>query len=107
AGSAFFAEADKLGLRTVSEVFADRAYRPDGQLVPAHRLGGVRRPGLSPRRPTGAMVRTGRVIATDGSAVPAAVESICVHGDSPSAVDIARAVRQRLLGEGISVTAFV
>lgn len=107
AGSAFFAEAHKLGLRTVSEVFADRAYRPDGQLVSRREPGAVLHDSDQIAERIIAMVRTGRVIATDGSAIPAEVQSICVHGDSPSAVQIARAVRQRLLGEGITVTAFV
>lgn len=107
AGSAFFAEAHKLGLRTVSEVFADRAYRPDGQLVSRREPGAVLHDSDQIAERIISMVRTGRVIATDGSPIPAEVESICVHGDSPSAVHIARAVRHRLLGEGITVTAFV
>jgi UPF0271 protein len=52
------------------------------------------------------MVTTGQVIAVDGSAVAVQVESVCVHGDSPGAVQIASAVRDRLKAEGIDVKAF-
>jgi UPF0271 protein len=52
------------------------------------------------------MVTTGSVTAVDGSAVAIEVESVCVHGDSPDAVTIAGAVRDRLLAEGIELAAF-
>jgi UPF0271 protein len=53
------------------------------------------------------MVQSGRVVAVDGSTIPITVESVCVHGDSPGAVQIATAVRDRLVGEGVELTAFV
>ena len=52
------------------------------------------------------MVKTGSVTAVDGSVVAIEVESVCVHGDSPGAVKIAGAVRERLLAEGIELAAF-
>jgi UPF0271 protein len=52
------------------------------------------------------MVLTGRVRAIDGSTIPIEVESVCVHGDSPGAVQIATAVRQRLAAEGVELAAF-
>src|SRR6476659_5452170 len=82
AGSVFFAEAERLGLRTVPEAFADRSYRPDGQLV------------------------SGRVVAVDGSTIAITVESVCVHGDSAGAVQIASAVRDRLASDGVKLAAF-
>ncbi|CAJ1495434.1 LamB/YcsF family protein [[Mycobacterium] burgundiense] len=106
-GSAFFAEARELGLRTVAEVFADRAYRPDGRLVSRREPGAVLHDSAEIAERIISMVRTGRVIAIDGSSIAADVESICVHGDSPDAVQIAHAVRGRLVGEGIDVSAFV
>lgn len=106
AGSAFFTEAERLGLRTVAEAFADRAYQPDGQLVPRRDAGAVlREPDEIADRVT-AMVTTGRVTAVDGSTIPIEVESVCVHGDSPGAVQIAAAVRQRLAAEGVNLAAF-
>lgn len=107
AGSAFFDEADKLGLRCVAEAFADRAYRPDGQLVSRREPGAVLAdPGEIADR-VATMVRRGQVVAVDGSLIPLAVESVCVHGDSPGAVQIATAVRQRLADEGVEVKAFI
>ena len=106
AGSAFFAEAKRLGLRTVAEVFADRAYLPDGQLVPRHHEGAVlREPGEIADR-VAVMVRGGQVSAIDGSVIDVDAESICVHGDSPGAVQIATAVRRRLEAEGVTLEAF-
>ena len=106
AGSVFFTEARRLGLRTVAEAFADRTYRPDGQLVPRSDADAVLHdPGQIAERVL-SMVETGSVNAVDGSAVAIEVESVCVHGDSPGAVQIATAVRDRLLAEGIELAAF-
>ena len=106
AGSVFFAEAGRLGLRTVAEAFADRAYRPDGRLVSRREAGAVlHEPELIAERVV-PMVDTGRVTAADGSVVDIEVESICVHGDSPGAVAIATAVRGSLLAAGIELAAF-
>ena len=106
AGSAFFAEAKRLGLRTVAEVFADRAYLPDGQLVPRHHGSAVLREPEKIADRVAVMVRTGQVSAIDGSMIDVDAESICVHGDSPGAVQIATAVRRRLEAEGITLEAF-
>lgn len=106
AGSRFFSAATRLGLRTVAEAFADRAYRPDGTLVPRREPGAVLDdPGHVAER-VAAMVRHGRVTAADGSEVAITVESVCVHGDSPHAVRIAGAVRDRLLADGVELAAF-
>ena len=106
AGSVVFDEADRLGLRTVAEAFADRAYQPDGRLVPRSEAGAV----LSdPARIAGrvlTMVETGTVIAVDGSTIGVEVQSVCVHGDSPGAVGIAAAVRDHLLAAGIELAAY-
>lgn len=106
AGSAFFAEAKRLGLRTVAEVFADRAYLPDGQLVPRHHEGAVLREPEEIADRVAVMVRAGQVSAIDGSMIDVDAESICVHGDSPGAVQIATAVRRRLEAEGVTLKAF-
>ena len=106
AGSVFFGEARRLGLRTVAEAFADRAYRPDGQLVPRSSAGAVLHDPAQIAERVLSMVKTRRVTAVDGSVVAIEVESVCVHGDSPGAVQIAGAVRDRLLSEGIELAAF-
>ncbi len=106
AGSVFFEEADRLGLRTVAEAFADRGYRPDGQLVPRSEVGAVLHDPAAIARRVLDMVETGTVIAVDGSAVRVAMQSVCVHGDSPGAVGIATAVRDRLQAAGVELAAF-
>lgn len=105
-GSAFFAAAQKLGVRTVSEVFADRAYRPDGQLVSRRDHGAVLHDADDIADRVLTMVTEGRVIAVDGTDIPVNAESVCVHGDSPGAVQIAAAVRARLAGHGIRPAPF-
>ena len=106
AGSVFFTEARRLGLRTVAEAFADRAYQPDGQLISRSDAGAVLTDPAQIAERVLSMVTTGSVTAVDGSVVAIEVESVCVHGDSPDAVTIAGAVRERLLAEGIELAAF-
>ncbi|OCB29606.1 hypothetical protein A5675_05205 [Mycobacterium malmoense] len=106
AGSAFFDEAARRGLRTVAEAFADRAYRADGRLVPRREPGAVLGdPAEIADRVVG-MVTAGRVTAVDGAQIAVDVESVCVHGDSPGAVRIATAVRDRLAAAGVGIGAF-
>ncbi len=107
AGSVFFIEARRLGLRTVAEAFADRAYQPDGTLVPRGHPGAVLHDPATIAERALAMVHTGDVAAVDGTMIRIEVESVCVHGDSPGAVGIAAAVRDRLLAGGVDLAAFV
>jgi UPF0271 protein len=105
-GSALLAAADAAGLRTVREAFADRAYAPDGSLLPRREPGAVLH---DPDQVAARVVRMavhGELVAADGSVVRVAPESVCVHGDSPGAVAMARAVRAALAAEGIEVQAF-
>lgn len=105
-GTVATALAAEAGLRVVVEAFADRAYGADGSLVPRGETGAVlREPQLVAER----MVRlatTGTVEAVDGTAVPVPAESVCVHGDSPNAVAMARAVRAGLEAAGVAVEPF-
>jgi UPF0271 protein len=107
AGSVFFEEAERLGLRTVPEAFADRAYRPDGQLVSRRERNAVLHDPDEIADRVASMVQSGRVVAVDGSTIRLTVESVCVHGDSPGAVQIASAVRDRLVSDGVELAAFV
>jgi UPF0271 protein len=107
AGSVFFAEATDLGLRTVAEAFADRAYRPDGQLVSRRERNAVLHDPNEIAERVSSMVTTGRVAAVEGSTISVTVESVCVHGDSPGAVHIATAVRERLRSDGVELAPFV
>ncbi len=106
ADSAFFDEATRRGLRTVAEAFADRAYRPDGRLVSRRESGAVLHdPAVIADRVV-TMVTSGQVTAVDGTRIAVSVESVCVHGDSPGAVQIATAVRDQLKAAGIEIGAF-
>jgi UPF0271 protein len=90
----------------VAEAFADRAYRPDGQLVSRREPGAVLHdPAVIADRVV-TMVTSGQVTAIDGTQIAVSVESVCVHGDSPGAVQIATAVRDQLKAAGAEIGAF-
>src|SRR3954469_24358713 len=89
-GSALLREAEAAGLRTVPEGFADRGYTPEGTLVPRRSPGAlVSDPSAVAERAV-RMAVEGVVIAVDGTTVDLSVESVCVHGDTPGAVELAR-----------------
>lgn len=105
-GSALLTIAGKAGLRTVTEAFADRGYTPEGTLVPRSQPGALLN---DPARVAQRMIRmmmTGQVQACDGTDVAVQADSICVHGDSPGAVEIAVALRQSLALAGVDIRAF-
>ena len=105
AGSELVTAAARAGLRTASEVFADRAYEPGGTLVSrAEASAVIGDPDTVVRRAI-AMVREGRVIAVDGSRVPLQVDTICVHGDTPDAAILARRIREALERAGVQIAA--
>ncbi|MEB4207623.1 5-oxoprolinase subunit PxpA [Mycobacterium sp. 94-17] len=106
AGSAFFGEATRRGLRTVAEAFADRAYRPDGALVSRREKGAVLHDPAQIADRVLTMVTSDEVTAIDGTRLALKAESVCVHGDSPGAVQIAAAVRHRLEASGVEMRAF-
>ena len=89
----------------MAEAFADRAYRADGQLVSRREPGAVLRDPAAIADRVVSMVTSGRVTAIDGTQVTVSAESICVHGDSPGAVQIAT-VRARLTAAGVEIGAF-
>ncbi|MEU8380773.1 5-oxoprolinase subunit PxpA [Streptosporangium sp. NPDC048865] len=94
------------GVATVVEAFADRAYTGSGTLVSRRSPGAVLHdPGTVARRAV--RMATERVVeAVDGSRVPVEARSICVHGDTPGAVLMARAVRDGLLDAGVTLRSF-
>lgn len=104
AGSELLAAGQRAGLRTRSEVFADRMYRADGSLVPRSTPGAVIDDPARVAARAVAMVRDGCVVAVDGSTVAIAAETICVHGDTPGAAVLARRVRASLTTAGIDVS---
>jgi UPF0271 protein len=104
--SALLRLADAAGLTTVAEGFADRGYTPEGTLVPRRQPGALVSDAGEVAARAVRMAVEGRVIAVDGTAVDLAVRSICVHGDTPGAVELARAVRTALEAAGLSLLPF-
>ena len=99
--------ADRAGLRTVVEAFADRAYNSDGSLVSRSRPGAVL---LHPDAVTEQALRLAgdrQVRTVDGSLLTVTAESICLHGDTPGAVALVGAVRSALQDAGIRIRSFV
>ena len=107
AGTAQERAARALGARWAGEIFADRGYRADATLVPRGQPGAMIHDPEEAAARMVRFVRAGAVTATDGAAVPVACDSICLHGDGPQAVAIARAVRAALEAEGIDVAPMV
>ncbi len=105
-GSAVLAAADRAGLRTVREAFADRAYTPDGTLVSRREPGAVLHDPAEVARRVVQMVTEGSLSALDGTTVAVEADSICVHGDSPGAVEMAGRVRSELEAAGVELVAF-
>ena len=105
-GSAAAAAAAEAGIEAVGEGFADRAYTGDGRLVSRREPGAVLDdPGRVAAR-AARMATEGRVGTVDGGEVAVEVRSLCVHGDTPGAVELARAVRTALEEAGVVLEAF-
>ncbi|MEU8317982.1 5-oxoprolinase subunit PxpA [Nonomuraea sp. NPDC048881] len=94
------------GVPTVSEAFADRAYTAAGALVPRREAGAVIHDAAAVTARARRMALEGSVTAVDGSQVSVSARSLCVHGDTPDAVGLARAVRNDLLAAGVVLQAF-
>jgi UPF0271 protein len=94
------------GLRVVSEGYADRAYQPDGRLVPRGEPGAVLSDVDTVVSRAVRMATAGEVVAVDGTVVAVPVESLCVHGDTPGAVELARRVRAGLEAGGLRLAPF-
>jgi 5-oxoprolinase (ATP-hydrolysing) subunit A len=95
------------GLRVIPEGYADRAYQADGTLVPRRQPGAVVSDVDSVVARAVQMATTREIAANDGTTVAAPVESICVHGDTPGAVELARRVREGLDAAGVRLAPFV
>ena len=103
AGSAQLSEARALGLRAVGEAFADRRYLPDGSLMPRSEPGSVLRQAAEAAEQALRIAKEGFVVAADGSRVRVDAETLCLHGDTAGAVQMARAVRERLESAGVGI----
>lgn len=98
--------AEEMGLTPISEVFADRAYEDDGQLVSRKKPGAVLHDAEEAAKRVLAMVREQTITAVSGKRIPATIDTICVHGDGATAVAMARRVREVLEADGIAIKPF-
>ncbi|MFI9820078.1 LamB/YcsF family protein [Streptomyces sp. NPDC052013] len=105
-GSRLLELAGKAGLPVVTEAFADRAYTDEGTLVPRGEEGAVLTDPDSVVARSVGLARSGEVGARSGRRVEVQARSLCLHGDTPGAVDLARRVRERLEASGVRVEAF-
>ena len=105
-GSQWLAQAEQAGLRTFREAFADRAYTPEGTLVSRREPGAVLHDPEEIAQRCLALAAGEPIRAVDGSEIEVRADSICVHGDSPGAVAIAQAVRDRLGEAGVQLRPF-
>ncbi|MER7109206.1 LamB/YcsF family protein [Streptomyces sp. NPDC000229] len=106
-GSRLHEVAEKAGLPVVTEAFADRAYTADGTLVPRREEGAVITDPAAVVERSVSMARFGVTTSRCGRSVAVRARSLCLHGDTPGAVDLARRVRSRLEDSGVRVEAFV
>lgn len=106
-GSALLHAAAATGLDVAREAFVDRAYQPDGQLVPRGEPGAMLEDADAIAERALRMVQDRYVVAIDGTRCIVRADSLCVHGDGPRAVEIVRAVRDRFDQAGIPIAPFV
>lgn len=97
--------AEKIGLRTASEVFADRSYQDDGTLTPRSQPGAMITDEEKSIAQVLSMVLEGKVTALSGKVIPVKADSICLHGDGPKALVFANKIRSVLLENGVKVAA--
>lgn len=104
--SAMVAAAQVVGVPYVEEVFADRAYTPEGRLVPRSHDGALLHdPEVIAQRAL-RMAREGNVVSIDGTDIPIKAQTICVHGDTPGSFEMIKAIRLRLEQESVAVKSF-
>ncbi len=100
AHSALERAGEAVGLRVAREVFADRSYQADGQLTPRSEPGAVLHGAQDCVQHVLRMLDAGGIVTTDGQRLPTRIDSICVHGDGPGAVEAARTIRAALEAAG-------
>ncbi|MEE7457754.1 hypothetical protein MPAR168_03460 [Methylorubrum populi] len=97
---------ERAGLTLVREIYADRAYAEDGTLAPRSSPGAVIHDAGEAASRVARMVGEGAVVTRGGRRLPVAIDTVCVHGDNPEALAMARAVRAGLEQAGLSLRPF-
>ncbi len=103
AGAVLGEEAEKIGLRTASEIFADRAYMEDLSLVPRKQPGSMITDEELAIRRCVRMVKEGKVTAITGKDIDIKGDTLCVHGDGPKALLFVQKIREEFVREGIEI----
>jgi 5-oxoprolinase (ATP-hydrolysing) subunit A len=106
ANSALVQAGEAANLPMVHEVFADRAYEDNGSLVSRKKPGSVLHDAKAIAERVVRMVQDGAVVSVTGKVIKMRTDTVCIHGDTPGAVDIARGVRRALKDAGIAVAPF-
>lgn len=91
------------GLRVAAEGFADRAYEPGGALTPRSKPGAIIDDAAAVASRAARMAAEGVVLTANGDAIALRIDTICVHGDTPGAAELARQVRESLRARGVHV----
>ena len=102
-GSELLRAGEAAGLPVAAEVFADRAYERDGSLANRNKPGSVIHDAEAVVARAVRMVRNRDVVAVDGSVIPLEAQTICLHGDTPGAAELASAVRAGLQAAGVTI----
>ncbi|MDP6665163.1 MAG: 5-oxoprolinase subunit PxpA [SAR202 cluster bacterium] len=103
AGSRWIGVAKDAGLRVAREIFADRALNPDGTLVSRSLEGSVIHDTNEVVERSLRMVTEGKAVAISGEVIDVAADSLCLHGDTPGAVEMAKALNAALRAEGVEI----
>lgn len=106
-GSELLAAAERAGLDAVGEAFADRGYTPEGTLVPRSEPGALLDDPAAVAERAVRLAESAELVAADGSVLRVQVRSLCVHGNTPGAVAMARAVHAALAAAGLTPAPFV
>ncbi len=104
-GSYLISEAKGTGIKTASEVFADRTYQDDGSLTPRTRPNAIIEDEEQSIGQVIQMIKHGKVTSTSGKELPIVAETICLHGDGKNAVAFAKAIYKKLKDENIDIRA--
>jgi 5-oxoprolinase (ATP-hydrolysing) subunit A len=104
-GSASIREAERLELKTASEVFADRTYQDDGSLTPRSQTNALIEDAAVSVMQVLQMIKEGTVISVNGNKISITADTICIHGDGKNAVEFAKAIHQNLKRNRIDIKA--
>ncbi|PGL68968.1 5-oxoprolinase subunit PxpA [Bacillus sp. AFS055030] len=106
-GSELIKAGEKIGIRTASEVFADRTYQHDGTLTPRSQSNALINDPLEATNQVIRIVKEGKVMSQQGIEVPLVADTVCIHGDGPHALTFANQIRKLLEASDVSVQAIL